>query len=54
MIPINVGGISIEFEVGDLKSILGTENEGLELYTFRKEIVFHHLLHVNGVRNICK
>ena len=54
MILINVGGISIEFEVGDLKSILRIENEGLELYTFRKELVFNHFLHVNGVRNICK
>lgn len=32
-IIINVGGVPIEFDVGDLNSILRTKNKDLEIYT---------------------
>lgn len=53
-IVTHVGGVSIEFDVGDINSILGTEDEGLELYTFSKELKFNHFLHVNTIKNICR
>lgn len=53
-IVTHVGGVSIEFDVGDLNFMLGTEDEGLELHTFSKELKFNHFLHVNTVKNICR
>lgn len=50
----NHGGVPIKFNIEDLNLILGTENEGLEIYTSRKELMFNHFLHVNKVRNICR
>lgn len=38
MIVLNVGGVLVEFDVNDLNKLLGTENEGLEIYTFKKEL----------------
>lgn len=49
-----VGGVPIEFDVKDLNWILGTEDEGLKIYASRKELIFNHFLHVNGVRNTCR
>lgn len=49
----NVGGVPIEFGVGDLNSILGTLGDGLKLYTSRKALVFSSQTYVDVVRNIC-
>lgn len=37
-IVTNVGGVPVEFDIKDLIKILGTENEGLKIYTSRKEL----------------
>lgn len=38
MIVTNVGGVLVEFDIKDLIKLLGTENEGLKIYTSRKEL----------------
>lgn len=48
----NVGRMPTEFNMEDLNLILGTENEGLEICTSRRELMFNHFLYVNVVRNI--
>ena len=48
----SVAGIPIEFDVADLNTILGTKDEGLDLYSSRKELKFAKYSHVNVVRNI--
>lgn len=50
----NVRGVPIEFNVGDLNSIFGTKNEGLEIYTSWKELMFNYFFHVNAVGSICR
>lgn len=50
----SVADIPIEFDVVVLNSILETKDEGLELYSTRKELKFKRYAHVNAVRNICR
>ena len=50
----HVGGVRIEFDVFELSRILGISNEGLDLYTSRKELYFSQFTHLEGVRNICR
>lgn len=46
--------LPIEFNVGHLNLILGTESEGIEICTSIKELIFNDFLYVNAVRNICR
>ena len=50
----NVGGVHIEFDVALLNSILGTPNEGLELYSARAKIKDPWFSLENAVRKICR
>lgn len=50
----NVKGVPIEFNTMDLNFILGIKNEGLEIYTSRKELMFNYFFHFNTVRSICR
>ena len=50
----HVGSVRIEFDVFKLSSILGIFNEGLYLYTSRKELHFSQFTHFERVRNICR
>ena len=49
-----VGGVRIEFDVFELSRILEISNEGLDLYTSRKELYFSQFTHFEGIRNICR
>ncbi|KAH9705040.1 hypothetical protein KPL70_011720 [Citrus sinensis] len=53
-IVINVEGVHIEFDVALLNSILGTPNEGLELYSTRAKIKDPWFSLKNAVRKICR
>ena len=53
-IVTNVGGVHIEFDVGLLNSILGTPNEGLELYSARAKIKEPWFSLENVIRKICR
>ena len=48
----HVGGVRLEFDMFELGRILGISNEGLDLYTSRKELHFSQFTHFEGVRNI--
>ena len=50
----HVGGVRIEFDVFELSTILGIFNEGLALYTSKKELHFSQFTHFKGVTNICR
>lgn len=49
-----VHGIVIEFDMLDHNEILVTSDDGLEIYTSRKELHFAGYLHTNAIRNICR
>ena len=53
-IVINVGGVHIEFDVALLNCILGTPNEGLELYSARAKIDYPWFSLENTVRKNCR
>lgn len=53
-IVTNVGGIPIEFDVTTLNRILGTPNDGLELYSTRTKIDYPWFSIENAVRKICR
>lgn len=53
-VKTSVAGIPIEYNVAQLNTILGTKDEGLELYSSRKELTFARCTHINAVRNICR
>lgn len=53
-IVTNVGRIHIEFDVALLNSILGTPNEGLEIYSARAKIKQPWFSLENAVRKICR
>lgn len=53
-IVTNVGGVHIEFDVALLNSILGTPNEGLEIYSARAKIKQPWFSLENAVRKICR
>ena len=50
----NVGRVHIEFDVALLNSILGTPNEGLEIYSARAKIKQPCFFLENAVRKICR
>lgn len=49
-----VGGVAIEFGVGTLNEIIGTPNEGIEIYFVRKAPYFSDYSNVEAVQNICR
>lgn len=49
-----VGGVAIEFGVSKLNEILGTPNEGLEIYSTRKAPYCSNYSHIEAFRNICR
>ena len=53
-IVTNVAGVHIEFDVALLNCILGTPNEGLELYSTRAKIKDPWFSLKNAVRKICR
>ena len=53
-IVTSVGGVRIEFDVALLNRILGTPNEGLELYSARAKINYPWFSLENVVRKICQ
>ena len=53
-IVTSVRGIHIEFDVALLNRILGTPNEGLELYSARTKIDYPWFLIENVVQKICR
>ncbi|GAY54995.1 hypothetical protein CUMW_161010, partial [Citrus unshiu] len=50
----NVRGVLIEFDDTELNSILGTSEDGLEIYSARKVPTIDNFVHVDAVRNICR
>lgn len=46
--------IPIEFDVANLITILWIKDEGLELYSSRKELKFVRYTHVDTFKNICR
>lgn len=44
----NVERMLIKFNIEDLNSIIRTENEGLKIYTSRKELMLYNFLHIHA------
>ena len=49
----NVGGVSIEFDDSKLNSILGTSDDGLEMFSPKKSPNIDDYVHIAAVKNIC-
>ena len=49
-----VGGVSIEFDDSELNSILGTSDDGLEIFSPRKPPDIDDYVHIDAVKNICR
>ena len=49
-----VGGVSIEFDDSELNSILGTSDDGLEIFSPRKSPNIDDYDHIDAVKNICR
>ena len=49
----NIGGVSIEFDDSKLNSILGTSDNGLEIFSPRKSPDIDDYVHIDTVTNIC-
>ncbi|KAH9780749.1 Integrase catalytic domain-containing protein [Citrus sinensis] len=49
-----VGGVLIEFDDSDLNSILGSSDDGLDIFSLRKPPDIDDYVHVDAVRNICR
>ena len=50
----NVGGVSIEFDDSKLNSILGTSDDGLEMFSPKKSPNIDDYVHIDAVKNICR
>ncbi|KAH9697591.1 Integrase catalytic domain-containing protein [Citrus sinensis] len=48
-----VGGVLIEFDDSELNSILGSSDDGLDIFSPRKPPDIDDYVHVDAVRNIC-
>ena len=48
------GGVSIEFDDSELNSILGTSDDGLEMFSPRKPPDIDGYVHIDAVKNICR
>ncbi|KAH9763962.1 Integrase catalytic domain-containing protein [Citrus sinensis] len=49
-----VGGVLIEFDDSDLNNILGSSDDGLNIFSLRKPPKIDDYVHVDAVRNICQ
>ncbi|KAH9668296.1 hypothetical protein KPL70_021361 [Citrus sinensis] len=49
-----VGGVLIEFDDSDLDNILGSSDDGLDIFSLRKPPEIDDYVHVDAVRNICR
>ncbi|KAH9780838.1 hypothetical protein KPL71_008242 [Citrus sinensis] len=49
-----VGGVSIEFDDSELNSILGTSDDGLEMFSPRKPPDIDDYVYIDTVKNICR
>lgn len=49
-----VGAVAIKFGVSKLNEILGTPNDGLEIYSTRKAAYFSNYSHIEAFHNICR
>ncbi|KAH9783541.1 hypothetical protein KPL71_009348 [Citrus sinensis] len=49
-----VGGVLIEFDDSELNSILGSSDDGLDIFSLRKPPDIDDYVHVDVVRNICR
>ncbi|KAH9743819.1 hypothetical protein KPL70_003436 [Citrus sinensis] len=49
-----VGGVLIEFDDSDLDNILGSSDDGLDIFSLRKPPEIDDYVHVDTVRNICR
>ncbi|KAH9671200.1 hypothetical protein KPL70_017266 [Citrus sinensis] len=49
-----VGGVLIEFDDSELNSILGSSDDGLDIFSLRKPLDIDDYVHVDVVRNICR
>ena len=49
-----VGGVSIEFDDSELNSILGTSDDGLEIFSPRKPPDIDDYVYIEAVKNICR
>ena len=49
-----VGGVLIEFDDSELNSILGTSDDGLEIFSTRKTPNIDDYDHIDAVKNICR
>ncbi|KAK9178223.1 hypothetical protein WN943_027413 [Citrus x changshan-huyou] len=48
-----VGGVSIEFDDSELNFVLGTSDDGLEIFSPRKRLDIDDYVHIDAVKNIC-
>ncbi|KAH9770963.1 hypothetical protein KPL71_012543 [Citrus sinensis] len=49
-----VGGVLIEFDDSDLDNILGSSDDGLDIFSLRKPPEIDDYVHVDAIRNICR
>ncbi|KAH9783400.1 Integrase catalytic domain-containing protein [Citrus sinensis] len=49
-----VGGVLIEFDDSDLDNILGSSDDGLDIFSLRKPPEIDDYVHVDAGRNICR
>ncbi|KAH9716748.1 Integrase catalytic domain-containing protein [Citrus sinensis] len=49
-----IGGVLIEFDDLELNSILGSSDDGLDIFSLRKPPDIDDYVHVDAVRNICR
>ncbi|KAH9685823.1 hypothetical protein KPL70_014116 [Citrus sinensis] len=49
-----VGGVLIKFDDSDLDNILGSSDDGLDIFSLRKPPEIDDYVHVDAVRNICR
>ncbi|KAH9800792.1 hypothetical protein KPL71_000795 [Citrus sinensis] len=49
-----VGGVLIEFDDSNLGNILGSSDDGLDIFSLRKPPEIDDYVHIDAVRNICR
>ena len=49
-----VGGVLIEFDDSELNSILGSSDDGLEIFSLRKPPDIDDYVYIDVVKNICR
>ncbi|KAH9763753.1 hypothetical protein KPL70_001275 [Citrus sinensis] len=54
LVITTIGGVLIEFDDSDLDNILGSSDDGLDIFSLRKPPEIDDYVHVDAVRNICR